>query len=261
MYFQPSLCSVTFRALSPEAVVGLAVRAGIAAIEWGGDVHVPVGQTTTARHVAQLCADNGVANSSYGSYLFRDGFAGDAPRRQTLETAAALGAPLIRVWAGPKGSAESSPDETRSAVQVLHTLSAEAAALGMSVALEYHRHTLTDTAAAARRLLDMVDHPNLYTYWQPVPGRDAVALQLEQDLLGRDLAHLHVFHWLPGDERRPLVEGQAQWKGWLERLARPVRWDKPRYAMIEFVAGDRVEQFLEDAAVLKHCCAGAVNRD
>ena len=38
-----SLCSVTFRALTPEEVLELAARAELDAIEWGGDVHVPCG--------------------------------------------------------------------------------------------------------------------------------------------------------------------------------------------------------------------------
>ena len=37
----PGLVSVTFRKLSRTEIAGLMVNAGLSAIEWGGDVHVP----------------------------------------------------------------------------------------------------------------------------------------------------------------------------------------------------------------------------
>ena len=47
--FYPALCSVTFRALTPAAIVELAAAAGLAAIEWGADLHVRPGELATAR--------------------------------------------------------------------------------------------------------------------------------------------------------------------------------------------------------------------
>ncbi len=41
------LVSVTFRQLSPEEIVRVAREAGLTVIEWGGDVHVPPGDSTT----------------------------------------------------------------------------------------------------------------------------------------------------------------------------------------------------------------------
>ena len=38
---RPGLCSVTFRELDAERVVELAAEAGLACVEWAGDVHVP----------------------------------------------------------------------------------------------------------------------------------------------------------------------------------------------------------------------------
>ena len=97
---RPGLCSVTLRPLAPEAVVRVAADAGLAGIEWGGDIHVPPGDAATARRVARLTADAGLIVSSYGSY-YRVG--GDKPGelQPILDTAAELGAPVVRVWAGP----------------------------------------------------------------------------------------------------------------------------------------------------------------
>ena len=46
--FEPGLVSVTFRQLAPEALIDLAARAGLAAIEWGADIHVPPGDDANA---------------------------------------------------------------------------------------------------------------------------------------------------------------------------------------------------------------------
>jgi hypothetical protein len=40
---QTGLVSITFRQLSPPAIIDLVRQAGLEGIEWGGDVHVPHG--------------------------------------------------------------------------------------------------------------------------------------------------------------------------------------------------------------------------
>ena len=49
------VCSVTFRALSVEEVAQLAASAGVQAIEWGGDVHVPPGVNLVWGYVCPSC--------------------------------------------------------------------------------------------------------------------------------------------------------------------------------------------------------------
>ena len=70
---RPGLCSVTLRALEPSAVVELAAAAGLEAIEWGGDVHVPPGDVDRAGQVRTLTEGAGLAVASYGSYLRCEG--------------------------------------------------------------------------------------------------------------------------------------------------------------------------------------------
>ncbi|MGW2900916.1 hypothetical protein ACWDAO_41745, partial [Streptomyces sp. NPDC001212] len=64
----PGLVSVTFRTLSAEAVISLAAEAGLGAVEWGGDVHVPAGAFATAERVRERSADAGLEIAAYGSY-------------------------------------------------------------------------------------------------------------------------------------------------------------------------------------------------
>src|SRR5690242_18609852 len=95
------LVSVTFRQLPPQQIVELAAQGGLAAIEWGGDVHVPHGELQTARRVLERTRQAGLQVAAYGSY-YRVGVspAQGLAFESVLETALALQAPTIRVWAG-----------------------------------------------------------------------------------------------------------------------------------------------------------------
>ena len=255
--FVPGLVSVSFRALSPAEIVRAAARCGLAAVEWGGDVHVPHGDRRVAREVAAMTADAGLACSSYGSYYRGPTSEADGlPFSAVLDSAEALGVDLVRVWAGSTGSAETGPAERAAMVDHLRRISEAAAVRRIRVGLEYHRNTLTDTDESAARLLAEVDHPNLYTYWQPhIEGHDGARAEGLQAVLSR-LCALHVFHWEPGsdgrNDHRPLAEGRERWRRFLtvargadsgEAAALPV--------LLEFVRGDTVEQLERDAAVLQ----------
>lgn len=108
----PSLLSITFRKLPAEEVVRLAAANGIRAIEWGGDVHAPPRDEEALIRVRDLTRDAGLSVCAYGSYfrigetdLAKPGFT------EVLAAAKILGAPLIRVWVGLRGSAEISTEE------------------------------------------------------------------------------------------------------------------------------------------------------
>ncbi|MBN2307644.1 MAG: sugar phosphate isomerase/epimerase, partial [Candidatus Hydrogenedentes bacterium] len=92
---------MTFRRLSPLEIVKLMVQAEVSVVEWGGDVHVPHGDTNKAREVLAMCRNEGIRPVSYGSYYRVGCRGGDNPSfNQVLDTAAALEVQTIRVWAG-----------------------------------------------------------------------------------------------------------------------------------------------------------------
>lgn len=255
--FSPGLCSVTFRGLSVPDLVRQARDAGVEAIEWGGDVHVPAGDTDAAKAAAAVCADAGIACASYGSYLR----AGDADLRRdfapVLETALALGAGNIRVWAGRTRGADADAATWAEVRDDLDFMADEARDAGLTIGVEYHRGTLTEDATDAARLMAQCDRPNLFSYWQPVPGRGLPAWSDELDLLAPWLGYLHVFHWAPAtpqDERLPLADGAADWAALL-RKARPApHWPHGYTAFLEFVRDDAPAQFRADMALLRDLC-------
>jgi 3-dehydroshikimate dehydratase len=238
---RPGLCSVTLRRLGVGHVVEAAAGAGLAAIEWGADVHVPPGDVVAADAARAAGERAGIAVASYGSY-FR---AGDDPVSAfgpVLASARRLGAPRVRVWAGSTPSAQARPQRRAEVAAGLRAAAGLAAAEGIEVALEYHGGTLTDDARSALDLLEAV--PSLRTYWQPPQGLpDEDALSGLRLLLPR-VAALHVFSWWPRDERLALAERADLWR---QALALAGDVD----ALLEFVPGDDPALVAREAETLR----------
>lgn len=254
---RPGLCSVTFRALTPEEVIDLAARNGVTVIEWGADKHVPPGDPQNARRIGDLCRARGVAPVSYGSYV-RAGTP-DAMRDFGLVLAAAraLGAGNIRVWAGEAKRSDASAAAFENAARDLHEMARMAAPDGITVSVEYHRNTLTEEAEDTLALFAAADHDNLFSYWQPVPGRGRARWLEELAMLAPHLGDLHVFFWImtdQGQERRPLAEGVGDWHALFDAWSPAPRWPHPRSGFLEFVRADTESQFQDDVHHLLALC-------
>jgi 3-dehydroshikimate dehydratase len=250
---QPGLVSVTFRQLSAAEIVALVARAGLTAIEWGGDIHVPHGDIATAQAVRRMSADAGLTVAAYGSY-YRIGCSEESGLsfERVLDSAVALGAPLVRVWTGDRGSRECDAAQQSRMVAESRRIAERAAQAGLAIGYEFHGNTFTDTPRSACWLLREAAHPALKTLWQPL-GPDAWQPRLTG--LRRVLpwlSHIHAYH-CPGDERRPLAEGEQDWARYLEAAASTGR-DCP--VLLEFVRGDAPEAFLEDARTLRQWLEG-----
>ncbi len=246
----PGLVSVTLRKLNPPQIVALCRRAGLSAIEWGGDVHVPHGDFDMARRVGELTRENGLEVAAYGSYYRVGGSERDGlPFGKVLETAVNLQAPLIRVWAGVKASADADGAYVNWVAEEAERIASLAAAAGVRVAFEHHAGTLTDSLSSTAALLEKARHPNLFFLWQPANGRPVSHnLQTLRAVLPR-LANVHVFHWWPdATVRHPLTVGEADWREYLQVLRQD---GQRRCALLEFVKDDEPEQLVQDAATLR----------
>lgn len=245
------LTSITFRSLNAEQIIKLVSQSGLKAIEWGGDLHVPHGDTQVAAQVRRQTEEAGLELPSYGAYYRVGESENKGPSfDEVLASAEALGVKTIRVWAGMRGSADADDHYRGKVADDLGRIADIAAAAGMVVATEYHGNTLTDTIASARRLMDEVDHPAVFTYWQPPNGAPHEhCLESLNSILDR-LANIHVFHWVDtpeGIDRRPLCEGEDLWRQYFQVAAQTGR---THYAIMEFVRDESQEQFLQDAETL-----------
>ncbi len=238
------LVSVTFRKLRPEEIIRLAAANALDAIEWGGDIHVPCGDTDTARRVGEMTRQAGLSVACYGSYLRLTDGEDPLP---AVRTAQALGAPLLRVWAGKKGSGDASERDRAEIVRNARACADAARSCGIDVAFEYHGGTLTDSSASCLRLLKEADRGNLFTLWQPPVGMSAEDCVRGIRAAAAFIRNIHVFSWRE-HERLPLCEGRAKWAACLREIrALPGE----RCLLLEFVKDDDPAQLAADARTLK----------
>jgi len=254
------LCSIAFRDLTPAAVVRLAAEAKLDGIEWGGDVHVPPGDELNAELVGRLTREAGLAVAAYGSYYRIDGRSG-APDdfSSVLAAARALGAPLVRVWAGGEDAERTPLAQWRRIVEATRDCAEQAAKAGLTIACEWHMGTLLSTNASAQTFLDEVNHPALRTYWQPAHFQDDAYCLAGLETVRDRLAHLHVFHWWPSlHERHALSAGAPRWRRFLDEAAAA---PGDRFALLELLAEATPECLQADAATLRAWLAATEQRE
>jgi 3-dehydroshikimate dehydratase len=244
------LVSVTFRQLTPQEIIALVAEAQLNVIEWGGDIHVPHGDTKQAETVARWTKDTGLSVAAYGSY-YRLATPDQTPFERVVATAVALGAPTIRVWAGTKSSADADETYRQQVYAEAYQIADIAQQHSISVSFEFHDGTLTDTADSALALMEAAQHPNLAMYWQP-PHRISHEKRRESlETLLPYVTNVHVFQWHPNHPqpqvRYPLADGAADWQPYLESLRTSGR---NHALMIEFVRDDNPDNFREDAKTL-----------
>lgn len=241
------LLSVTFRQLEPSDILQLVVDAGLEAVEWGGDIHVPHGDIARAEEVRRLSLAAGVKIASYGSY-YRLGGSGRKSGEfdKVLASALALRAPSIRVWAGEMGSAEANEEYRSEVVSDTIRICDTAAREGLTIDFEYHGGTLTDTIYSTLSLLKEVERPNLRCNWQPSVTESVLEREESLRIIIPWLANIHVFQW-ESRERLPLIIGKHQWERYLGTVNLT---GKTHFAMLEFVQNDDQDQFKKDAKVL-----------
>ncbi|MER5744915.1 TIM barrel protein [Streptomyces sp. NPDC002225] len=247
----PGICSVTFRHLPVDDVARLAADAGLAAVEWGADVHAPPGDPDAVRAAREAAERHGLRCCSYGSY-FRaepggpagpdDGFA------PVARAAVLLCAPRVRVWAGTTGSREATAEQRAATAAALREAARTGADHGLELGLEFHGNTLTDTAASTLRLLEEVGADNLRTYWQPPQNASDEEALDGLAALGDRVGAIHVFSWWPGNHRLPLADRQNLWTSVFDLLGRR---GVPLEALLEFVPGDDPAVLAREADTLR----------
>ena len=240
----PGVVSATFRDRPAEEVIRLAAQNGLKAVEWSENAHIMPDDPAGAAALKQATEAAGLVIAAYGSY-YRLGEYDDPAGtfRRSLVSAAALGAPTIRVWAGTKGSADADDAYRVRLAEEARLIAEMAAQTQIVVAFEWHKNTLTDTNESGLSLLAAADHPNLKSLWQPTVALTPAQRVEGIRLLGDKLVNMHVYSW-PDGKRGPL--NAAEWKLYLDA----VTCGGSHYALMEFVRDNTPEQFADDAARL-----------
>mgnify|MGYP004664531757 CR=1 FL=1 len=241
------LVSVSFRQLGVDEIIAAVKNAGLTCIEWGSDVHAPCKDAERLRYISRRCAEENIEICSYGSYFT----IGETPRSELwryIDAAKLLGTDIIRVWAGAKGSAEYSSGELAAFCDECRALASVAAENGVTLCMECHNNTVTDTLDGALRLMKAVDSPNFRMYWQPNQFRTVG----ENLRYAREIApyttHVHVFNW-DGPNMYPLEGAVGIWRDYLSQLG------GSRHLLLEFMPDNRPEALPAEADALRKIAA------
>ncbi len=262
------ICSVTLAKKSVNEVIAIVKKAGLEGIEWGGNGHVPHGDTVIAAKVKTLTESAGLKVSSYGSY-YRAGVseAEGLSFASVLDTAVALGAPSIRVWAGNCDYGKADETIVEKVVSDTMRIADMAAKAGITVTFEFHGGTLTDNNDNALKFASMVEHPAIFFSWQSPHGYDiGHCLSGLNGLLPR-LSTIHVYHWTIGSYEKnmfnetvrplkhpedffshPLADGEERWREYFKAVNTT---GCDHFALLEFVKDNSPEQVIADGKTLR----------
>lgn len=247
---QAGLVSVSFRKNTVEEVVAAVKAAGLTAIEWGGDIHVPHGDLAAAQKAADLCREAGIAITEYGSYYI---IGKSEPQEfdKVVASAKVLGTDLIRVWPGQMLKTAELTQEGYAAM-VSDAQRICDAAPQFRIALECHPMSLTEEYTMALKFMEDVGRENLKMFWQPCQYHDLSYNLSAIDALLPHVQSVHVFNWTASKENRwpdrfPLAQGEQNWKRYLEKLTKK---DGLNY-MLEFMPDDSIDSLSREAATLK----------
>jgi len=234
------LVSVSFRDKSPREILQAMADCGLGYIEWGSDVHCPPEQ---AEEIADLQNQYGVVCCSYGTY-FRLDVTTLEELPQYIRAAKCLGTDILRLWCGDRHPERYAPEEREALFSQCRQAAKMAEQAGVTLCMECHMKTYTETKEGALELMEAVASPAFRMYWQPNQYRTEEENLESARLLAPYTRHIHVFHW-KGKEKYPLLEAKAAWQRYLSCF-------RGRHCLLlEFMPDGKLQSLPAEAAALK----------
>ena len=237
------LCSVSFRENSPEEIVKAAKCAGLSAIEWGSDIHCPPGDEARIREIQRLQSESGIGCSSYGTY-FRIGESDLAELPGYIETARALGTRMLRLWCGRAPGSSMTEIEKERLFSECEKAAEIAESYGVTISLERHKKTFTESDDDAVRLMKRVGSEAFRMYYQPFQWRSGEENLKGAGALAPYTTNIHVFNW-KGSEKLPLSGAIDEWKRYIGCFS------GERALLLEFMPDGRIESLGKEADALR----------
>lgn len=241
--FETGLVSVSFRSCSAEQIIKEAAKAGLKYVEWGSDVHAPCKDMAALERIVALQNQHGISCCSYGTY-FRLGTTPLDELPGYIRAAKILGTTTLRLWAGNKSPDKYSPEEKAALFDQCRQAAGIAEASGVTLCLECHRNTFTETKEDAMVLMRAVDSPNFAMYWQPNPSETVEENIAYARYLNDYIYHIHAFH-IKGATKYPLAEGVEEWQTYLKEFSGDHK------VLLEFMPDNRIESLAQEAATLQ----------
>lgn len=255
------LVSISFRKKSISELIEATKDAGLEYIEWGGDVHVPMGKVKLARATRGKMHGAGLKCASYGSYfglIYHCDEHFPMPFKRVLKTASSLGAKTVRVWLGwphcgcKKGCNVFLCEKYyRKNVSITKKLCNEAKKYGLTLSIECHFKTLSDDYHDTLRFLKDVGCDNLRLYWQPNHARGFEYNLEALKALRPYVTNVHVFNWDENGEKSSLgtERGIREWTEYIKVLNDENA--KERIFFLEFMPDGEISSLSGEAKILK----------
>lgn len=215
--YEAGLVSISYRELDFEEVLRIMVDAGLKYVEWGSDAQAPQNDIQKLQKIAEAQTKLGIQCCSYGTYFYL----GVTPIEELpdyIRAAKLLGTNVLRLWAGKKNPETCTLQEKEMLFNQSKLAAEMAEAAGVTLCLECHRNTYTETAQGAFELMQFVDSKVFRMYWQPDPYATVADNIAYARLLQAYTVHIHAFH-IKGSTRFPLVDGADEWKLYLKEFS------------------------------------------
>ena len=243
MSFNLGLCSISFRKNTPVEILTEMKNAGLIYIEWGSDVHAPQKDIEKLTNIANLQKEYNIKCSSYGTY-FKIGVTPTEKLQEYINAAKILGTNVLRLWCGNKNSQDYSAEEKTALFNECKNVAAIAEENAVTVCMESHNGTYTNTEKSALELMKAVNSKAFLMYWQPQQ-----LLNFEENIsyaqgVSDFVKHIHVFNW-KGDNRLPLADDIDSWKEYLQCF------ESDKTLLLEFMPDDKIETLKNESNALK----------
>lgn len=236
------LVSVSFRQHSPEEILRAMKETGLSCIEWGSDIHAPCNDVKRLKELKKLQHDYGINCCSYGTY-FRLGITDLNELECCAAAAKTLGTDILRVWCGDKSPDLYSKDEKNRLFETSRKAAEIAKKLGVTLCMECHNNTYTQTLDGALELMNKVSSPNFQMYWQPNQFTDVETNVIYAKNISPYVKNIHVFNW-EGANKYPLCEAKDTWKEYL------CCFYEPKTLLLEFMPDGNIESLAMEAQAL-----------
>lgn len=214
-----------------DQVLRLCARHGVTGVEirsvWD---RTPLELTREAcRRIVDAVRGAGLEVAAFATPAFKSAIPRTAAERagvrevlaRSLERAAWLEAPLARVFSFYHGG---TPDPVTAAAEMRGALEHCAPPPGCTLMVENGMRTNNPNAAETVRLLAELRGVPLGVLWDPgnawFSGWDRQPFTVQYELLAEHIVHVHVKDPIGGECYTRLGEGEVDWRGILERLAR-----------------------------------------
>ena len=101
--------------------------------------------------------------------------------------------------------------------------------------------------------MNSLNHKNIEFYWQPSSFQSIEYNNTGIENILPKLNNIHVFHWLKDNIRDELSNGISEWSTYFKTINKS---KSQRFALLEFIKDDSIEQFYKDAETLKSLKVG-----